>query len=339
MKTFFLLLLVQCSFPFLNIAAFVDTARFSNREEFGSFLSAPRRKFPVGDDAFVSFSLLPKSNRFYRLRKLFAQRPILNHINDKNLPRFRSERWILLVDDEASIRDAVGEMLLKSGYHVTTCQDGSEALRIALNGPSRFDPHSAMSLSKVPRSIPDAIVSDVRMPVMDGLTLLETIRSIPQLVEIPIILLTAKGLPQDRVAGYNAGADAYIPKPFDPDELVTVIDSVIQRHERLNDSNNVMLSDLQRDLQDIKHMLLEQGGSGVGPISDRAEATNIFFPPDERQILQLLCQGLMTKEIAERMFMSTRRVEQLLTSMFRKVNVKNRTELVRWAISTGNVIL
>jgi DNA-binding NarL/FixJ family response regulator len=258
-------------------------------------------------------------------------------MNDNNVTQFRSQRWILLVDDETSIRDAVGQMLSKSGYQVTTCQDGSEALIIALNGSGRYGPTSMKSLSMVPRSIPDAIVSDIRMPVMDGLTLLETIRSSPQLIEVPVILLTAKGMPHDRIAGYNAGADAYIPKPFDPEELVTIIDSVIQRHERLNDSNNVMLSDLQRDLQDIKHLLLEQGGSGIGPIGDRVEATNIFFPPDERQILQLLCQGLMTKEIAEQMYMSTRRVEQLLTSMFRKVNVKNRTELVRWAISTGNV--
>ena len=276
-------------------------------------------------------------NRIYRTKYFFASSPFVNFTNSKDFPHFRSQRWILLVDDEASIRDAVGQLLANSGYQVTTCQDGSEALRIALNGPGELGTPEAKSLFSTPRSIPDAIVSDVRMPVMDGLTLLEIIRSSPQLVEVPVILLTAKGMPQDRVAGYNAGADAYIPKPFDPEELLTVIDSVIQRHERLNDSNNVMLSDLQRDLQDIKQLLLEQGGSGVGPNSDRIEATNIFLPPDERQILLLLCQGLMTKEIAEKMYMSTRRVEQLLTSMFRKVNVKNRTELVRWAISTGNV--
>jgi DNA-binding NarL/FixJ family response regulator len=290
-----------------------------------------------GYDSFFHKNLLLEKNRFCRLKGLFAQRPTMDHFNDDNLQKFRSQHWILLVDDEASLRDAVGRMLVNSGYQVTTCQDGSEALRIALNGPSRFDPSATKALSTVPRSSPDAIVSDVRMPVMDGLTLLETIRSSPQLVEVPVVLLTAKGMPQDRVAGYNAGADAYLTKPFDPEELVTVIDSVIQRHERLNNSNNVMLSDLQRDLRDIKYLLLEQGGSGVGTIGDRVEATNIFFPPDERQILQLLCQGLMTKEIAERMYMSTRRVEQLLTSMFRKVKVKNRTELVRWAISTGNV--
>ena len=55
------------------------------------------------------------------------------------------------------------------------------------------------------------------------------------------------------------------------------------------------------------------------------------------QVLELVCQGLMNKEIAKLCSLSNRRVEQLLTGMYRKTNVKNRTELVRWAVSTGNV--
>jgi DNA-binding NarL/FixJ family response regulator len=288
-------------------------------------------------DGFVPSNFCQFSNR--RILLLFSHQTQLVDPFGDSIRKFRSQHWILLVDDEVAIRDAVGQMLLCCGYQVTTCPDGREALRIALNGQRDTDPTSSltMSLMVAPRSIPDVIVSDVRMPVMDGLTLLEMIRSNQQLVEVPVILLTAKGMPQDRIAGYNAGADAYIPKPFDPDELVSVIDNVIQRHERLNDSNNVALSDLQRDLQDIKYLLIEKGGAGVGRRSDRVEATNVFLAPDERQILSLLCQGRMNKEIAEQMYMSTRRVEQLLTSMYRKVKVKNRTELVRWAISTGNV--
>lgn len=267
-----------------------------------------------------------------------------------DLKKLRSERWVLFVDDEKSIRDAVGQLLVKSGYQVTTCENGYEALRIALNGQRmvlKDNDDGKVSLENSitttlpassfvsPRSVPDAIVSDVRMPIMDGLSLLEQIRSNPQLIQIPVVLLTAKGLSQDRIAGYNAGADAYIPKPFDPDELISVIDNLIHRHESLNDSNNIAISDLQRDVQDIKYMLLEKGGLGTNRVAN----TNVFLAPDERQILVLLCEGKMNKEIADEMFMSTRRVEQLLTVMYRKTNVKNRTELVRWAISTGNVKL
>jgi DNA-binding NarL/FixJ family response regulator len=230
----------------------------------------------------------------------------------------RSKRWIILVDDEKAIRQAVGQMLYEKGYQVTTCSDGETALRVAAQNST----------------LPDVIVSDVRMPGMDGLQLLDAIRSHKRLVEVPVVLLTAKGMPQDRIAGYQAGADAYIPKPFDPEELVTVIDNVIQRHEALN-SDGIALEDLYKDLEDIKYLLLERGGGGVG--NGWVEATNVFLAPDERRILELLCEGLMNKEIAERTFLSTRRVEQLLTSMYRKIKVKNRTELVRWAISTGNV--
>jgi DNA-binding NarL/FixJ family response regulator len=262
----------------------------------------------------------------------------------------RSNRWILLVDDEEAIRQAVGQMLSERGYQVTTCEDGRTALNVALNNDRVVttkqdndevpDTATAVMPSRN-RSVPDVIVSDVRMTGgMDGLQLLQAIRSHEKLVQVPVVLLTAKGMPHDRVAGYNAGADAYIPKPFDPDELVTVIDNVIQRHEQLNDSNNLALTDLKRDLQDIKHLLLENGGGVGGATNSKngwVEATNVFLAPDERQILELLCQGLMNKEIADQMFLSTRRVEQLLTLMYRKTKVKNRTELVRWAISTGNV--
>jgi DNA-binding NarL/FixJ family response regulator len=139
---------------------------------------------------------------------------------------------------------------------------------------------------------------------------------------------------QDRIAGYDAGADAYLPKPFDPEELVSIIDSVIQQYETLN-GRDIDIDDLKQDLNEIKQLLLENGGGGVG--NGWVRDTNVFLAPDEREVLELLCQGLMNKEIAEKTFLSKRRVEQLLTSMYRKVNVKNRTELVRWAVSSGNV--
>lgn len=174
------------------------------------------------------------------------------------------------------------------------------------------------------------------MPEMDGIELLHEVRSDDVLVGVPVILLTAKGRPQDRIDGYKAGADAYLSKPFDPDELLSILDNCILRHDTLN-GENVLVDDLKRELDEIKYLLLEKGGGGVG--NGWVEATNVFLTPDERKVLELLCQGLTTKEIASSTFLSTRRVEQLLTTMFRKTDVSNRTELVRWAIATGNVQL
>jgi DNA-binding NarL/FixJ family response regulator len=253
-----------------------------------------------------------------------------NDQSDLELLTERSKRWILLVDDEEMIRKSVGKLLYEYGYQVTACADGPTALQVA---KSRVDAETP--------STPSAIILDVRMPGdMDGIQLLNAIRQDKELVQVPVILLTARGMAQDRIAGYDAGADAYLLKPYDPDELLAIVDSVIKRHQMLN-SDIADPVDVKRELADIKQLLLEKGGGGVGiGYVRRADANNdedVFLAPDEREILNLLCEGLMNKEIAERLFLSTRRVEQLITIMFRKTKVKNRTALVRWAISTGTV--
>jgi DNA-binding NarL/FixJ family response regulator len=243
------------------------------------------------------------------------------HRRDPDYQR-RASKWVLLVDDEESIRLSVGRLLYERGYQVTACASGETALKVLSEG-SR---------------LPDAVVCDVRMPGgMDGLELLRKVRSTNEHVEIPVVLLTAKGLPQDRIAGYSAGTDAYLSKPFDPEELVSILDNVIQRHADLN-TNNIKLEDLIKDLKDIRRMLAE-GGAGVGTTRDGqwVKATGVYLRPDERTCLNLLCNGFSADEIAERMFLSKVRVRQLLAIMFRKVEVRNRMELVRWAIATGTV--
>jgi DNA-binding NarL/FixJ family response regulator len=235
----------------------------------------------------------------------------------------------------------------------------NDSLRSA--APTNTMPHVPLLL------LPHVIVSDVHMPDMNGLSLLEAIRATPSLRHVPVVLLTVRARLDDRVAGYTAGADAYIPKPFDEYELLTIIDNVVARHEALysgvgggaaasggngampstgssldgSDSSTITtraLQELQRDVQDIQRLVQSGGGGGAG-FAGWVAATNVFLAPDERQILQFLCDGLATKEIAARTFLSPRRVEQLLTSMFRKTQCKNRTELVRWAIATGTVKL
>ncbi|CAB9497795.1 Virulence factors putative positive transcription regulator BvgA [Seminavis robusta] len=237
----------------------------------------------------------------------------------------RANRWILLVDDEASIRKSVGQLLFDRGFQVTACADAPTALQVA---KERRDD---MGNSR----LPDVIVSDIRMPDMDGLEFLQVLRQDDRLQAIPVVLLTAKGMVQDRIAGYNAGADIYLPKPFDPEELLSICDGLIAQYEILNGAD-IEMDDLRQDLDEIKYMLLEKGGGGVGN-GWVDEGTNVFLAPDEREVLELLCQGLRNQEIADKTFLSKRRVEQLLTNMYRKVNVKNRTELVRWAVSSGNV--
>ncbi|KAI2513084.1 cheY-homologous receiver domain [Fragilaria crotonensis] len=190
----------------------------------------------------------------------------------------RSKRWVVLVDDEESIRKAVGQYLFDEGYQVTACPDAKTALHVCRTKRTTTTDSNSSGGAATMMMIPDLIVSDVRMPEMDGIEFLNELRRDERLVSVPVVLLTARGMIQDRIAGYRAGADAYIPKPFDPEELLSIIDNSIKRHETLNEEN-VLVEDLQQDLEEIKHLLLEHGGAGVG--NGWVEETNVFLAPDE----------------------------------------------------------
>jgi len=230
---------------------------------------------------------------------------------------------ILLVDDDDDLRQAVGGFLDQQGYKVTSCASAEMALEW-------------LNVNSINHQT-SLIVSDIRMPGgMDGLEFINEIRQSSTRVSIPVVLLTAKGLTHDRIAGYNAGADAYLTKPFEPAELVSILDSLLARQKRFSDPS-VTTEDLQKEIFDIKS-LLRKGGAGEG-ISGFVEASNVFMTPDERQVLELLCEGLANKDIAQKTFLSSRRIEQLLTNLYRKTGVTNRTELVRWAVRTGTIRL
>lgn len=109
---------------------------------------------------------------------------------------------ILVVDDEPDVRALVTRVLSQS-FDVTQAVDGSDALEQILSGAR-----------------PDLIVCDVMMPKMDGLTFTKELKRDPSLARIPILMLTAKTGARDMVEGINAGARAYITKPFKSEELL-----------------------------------------------------------------------------------------------------------------------
>jgi DNA-binding NarL/FixJ family response regulator len=257
----------------------------------------------------------------------------------------RSNSWIVLVDDEESIRTAVSQLFRTNGYQrVTTCQNGQEAWESLMSSSSSSSPQDSASL-------PHCIICDVRMPVMDGLELLQQIRQHPQFQTIPVILLTAKGMTQDRIQGYDCGADAYLSKPFQPTELVAIVERYLiqqqqQQQQRKAKSQQqqlltsaVNVQDLQQQLNEIKDLLMNKGGGGIGNgwVDVAKDGSVVVFSKEEQGILDLLARGMITKEIASTTHLSTRRIEQLLTGMFRKTGTKNRTELVKWAVSKGHV--
>ena len=120
------------------------------------------------------------------------------------MKRFR----ILIVDDEERIVNFLRAKLNASGYEVLTASNGLEGLEQAQ------------------AQEPDLVVLDLLMPKMDGLEMLKELRSFSA---IPVIILTAKDADADRIRGFLLGADDYLPKPFNPDELVARIEAIKRR--------------------------------------------------------------------------------------------------------------
>jgi len=231
----------------------------------------------------------------------------------------RAKRWVVLVDDEESIRLAVGDYLFDEGYQVTACADADALLEVC---------STSKSDGELP-AVPDVIVSDIRMPGKDGLELLGLLRADERLSRVPVILLTAKSLTEDRVEGYKAGADAYLCKPFDPEELLAIIDNAIRRRGQMTGSKGKLV-DLKADMSNIKAILRKNGQKVV-------RATGVSLTPAELEVLELLCKGYSNGEIASERGVNVLGVNRMIQSLYLKTQTRTRTELVRWAIKTGHV--
>ena len=220
---------------------------------------------------------------------------------------------LLLVDDEPGLRTAVQAYLEDEGFEVTTAVDGEEGWE------------------KAQKMMPDLIISDVMMPRCDGYGLLKRIREDERLGGTPVIFLTAKGMTVDRTQGYQAGVDDYIPKPFDPDELVARVRNVVKRQERLLTEAarfaDADVGQMAKQITEIKSMLSHGDKS-----NSRKDDSIPNFTPREASVLQLVAEGLMNKEIARQLETSIRNVEKYVSRLFIKTGTSSRTELVRYAL-------
>jgi DNA-binding response OmpR family regulator len=139
----------------------------------------------------------------------------------------RQKRRLAVIDDEESVRKMLEVALALEGFEVRGAGDGIEGLALIRSWQ------------------PDCIVLDVMLPKVDGLTLLPMIR---RLTEVPIIMLTARGDVRDRIDGIRAGADDYLPKPFDLEELATRLHAALRR-PRLSELTVLAYEDLELDLE------------------------------------------------------------------------------------------
>jgi two-component system response regulator MprA len=160
---------------------------------------------------------------------------------------------ILVVDDERPLRDVLRRALSLSGYDVRLAEDGLQGLAEAVE------------------SAPDAIVLDIGMPEVDGLEVCRRLRA--QGDRVPILMLTARDAVADRIDGLDAGADDYLVKPFDVDELKARIRALVRRASEQADPDALAFAELK----------LDRGRHGVQVNGDLVELTRTEF-----QLLELL---------------------------------------------------
>jgi DNA-binding NarL/FixJ family response regulator len=197
---------------------------------------------------------------------------------------------ILVVDDEAKLLRAVAVDLRAEGYDVATARSGAEALAL------------------VAQSLPDLIVSDIRMPGMDGYQFARRLRENARTAIIPVIFLTAKDTSADRIEGFRSGVDAYITKPFEPDELLVVITGILRRVERT-------------------HAEIARIVGRPEAADEESEFIDENLTEAEARIAGAVARGLSNKEIAQEFRLSVRTVEHHVRHILAKKNFSNRVEL------------
>lgn len=201
---------------------------------------------------------------------------------------------LLIVDDEPNLLRAVAACLRGEGYEVETARSGEEAL------------------IHIAQRLPDLIISDIRMPRMDGFALARQLRSNPRTDLIPVIFLTAKDESADRIAGIRSGVDAYLTKPFEPDELIAVVANILTRVERTH-------AEIARLISSNTHI-------------------NIAFSDEEltdaeQRIASAVASGLSNKEIASEFGISVRTVENHISHILAKKHFENRVEIARYVLA------
>ncbi len=210
------------------------------------------------------------------------------------MPETRSidKKRILLIDDDSNLVLLVKDYLEFQGYEVMTAENGQEALNL------------------LKKQFPNMIICDIMMPEMDGYTFVQNLRENKQLGSIPVMFLSAKGQSQDRVKGLEGGADVYMVKPFEPEELAAQVEASLQQAQRLAHGRGVNL----------------QSTVYVDP--------RIKLTPTELKVIRLVAQGMANRDISQQLEVSQRTIESHISNMLNKTNLHNRTELARWAMES-----
>nr|YP_010484954.1 hypothetical protein Ycf29 [Hypnea cervicornis]UVW80648.1 hypothetical protein Ycf29 [Hypnea cervicornis] len=204
-------------------------------------------------------------------------------------------KQIMLIDDDIFLLNSVSNYLISQKFSVSVFNNAKSAL------------------DQLSKKIPDLIIVDIMMSNIDGYQFLIIIRSNQLFYDVPVICLTAKGMTKDRIKGYDLGCNAYLTKPFDPDELLSIIKNLLKYNVKVQ--NTVSLTDQNR--------------------VDNFQKSNLLYvslTEKEKIVLELVVKGLRNKEIAENLNISIRSVEKYVSKLLNKTSTRNRTELAQLMI-------
>jgi len=169
---------------------------------------------------------------------------------------FQTKYKILIVDDEVDIIELLSYNLKKENFEVISAINGKEAIKIAQ------------------KTKPDIILMDVMMPEMDGMEACRQIKSFPQLSNIPLIFLTARGEEYSELAGFDAGADDYIIKPIKPRVLISRLKAILKRNYN---------GELSYEPMSFTDLIIDRESFSV-----KYKSTVLQFPKKEFELLSLL---------------------------------------------------
>ncbi len=153
------------------------------------------------------------------------------------------------------------------------------------------------------------IICDVMMPEVDGYEFITKLRKRQDVGWIPVLFLSALGQSLDRIKGLNLGGNAYMNKPFEPEELLAQVKSILNQSSQIQQRTKII------------------------PLVTTIEVNpGVKVTPTERKVLLQIAKGFSNKKIAEELKLSQRTVESHVSNLLNKTNLNNRTELARWVL-------
>nr|YP_009315839.1 Hypothetical protein ycf29 [Trichogloeopsis pedicellata]SCW24497.1 Hypothetical protein ycf29 [Trichogloeopsis pedicellata] len=194
---------------------------------------------------------------------------------------------ILLVDDDKSLLLSISSYLSEAGFYITSVATVAQAI------------------DALCKQAYDLVISDILLPEKDGYDLIRYINDNRKLSNIPVIFLTAKGMTQDRILGYDLGCYGYLTKPFDPAELLSMVRNIL----------------INRETSKTGHH------DKVGSMS---VSYSSLLTSREYDVLNLVLKGMTNKEIALVLGLTVRTTEKYVSRLLYKTKTRNRTELAQY---------